>query len=163
LFPRTTQVLRFRIFKRMKYLVFILPFLAGLTITTQAGINSQLRFAVNNQWVAAFISFLVGTVVLGAIVVATRQEVPTVGALRGIELYKYAGGLLGAFFVTVIIFSVPKIGSANVFALVIAGQLFMALLYDHLGLFGFRQSGINWIKILGVCLMISGAYLINKK
>lgn len=147
----------------MKYLVFILPALAGITITTQAGVNSQLRVAVNNPVVAAFISFLTGTIILGAYIVATRQAVPGMSQLRNIELYKYAGGLLGAFFVTVIILTVPKIGSANVFALVIAGQLFMALLYDHLGLFGFPQSNISVTKIVGVVLLIGGAYLINKK
>lgn len=147
----------------MKYLVFILPAIAGLTITTQAGVNSQLRVAVNNPWVAAFISFLVGTIFLGLYIVATRQTVPGITQLRGIELYKYTGGLLGAFFVTVIIVTVQKIGSANVFALVIAGQLFMALLYDHFGMFGFPQSNINWAKILGVILLVVGAYLINKK
>lgn len=147
----------------MKYLVFILPFLAGVTITTQAGVNSQLRVAISNPWMAAFISFFVGTIVLGLYVVVTRQTIPSVAQLRGIELYKYAGGLLGAFFVTVIILTVQKIGSANVFALVIAGQLFMALLYDHLGLFGFPQSNISWVKIMGVMLLVAGAYLINKK
>lgn len=147
----------------MKYLFFILPALAGLTITTQAGVNSQLKVAVNNPWIAAFISFLVGTILLGLYIVATRQPVPSLTQLRGIELYKYSGGLLGAFFVTVIIFSVQKIGSANVFALVIAGQLLVALLYDHYGLFGFRQSAINWVKLLGVGMLIGGAYLINKK
>jgi transporter family-2 protein len=147
----------------MKYLIFILPVLAGVTITTQAGVNSQLRVAVNNPWMAAFISFFVGTVILGFYLVITRQTAPSVAQLRGIELYKYAGGLLGAFFVTVIILTVQKIGSANVFALVIAGQLFMALLYDHLGLFGFPQSNISWIKIVGVLFLVVGAYLINKK
>ncbi len=147
----------------MKYFIYLLPFCAGLTITTQAGVNSQLRFAVNNPWVAAFISFLVGTIILGAFIVATRQSVPSLTQIRGIELYKYAGGLLGAFFVTAIIFSVPKIGSANVFALVIAGQLLMGLLYDHFGLLGFPQNSINWVKVLGVLLLIVGAYLINKK
>jgi len=147
----------------MKYLFFILPAMAGLTITTQAGVNSQLKVAVDNPWVAAFISFLVGTLFLGLFILATKQPLPSVTQLRGIELYKYSGGLLGAFFVTVIIFSVQRIGSANVFALVIAGQLFMALLYDHYGLFGFKQADINWVKILGVLLLIVGAYLINKK
>ncbi|MEO7530884.1 MAG: DMT family transporter [Sediminibacterium sp.] len=147
----------------MKYLVFILPAIAGITITTQAGVNSQLRIAVNNPWVAAFISFLIGTLILGLYIIVTRQTVPSVTQLKGIELYKYTGGLLGAFFVTVIILTVQKIGSANVFALVITGQLLMALLYDHLGLFGFPQSNINWIKILGVILLVLGAYLINKK
>jgi len=147
----------------MKYLVFILPALAGLTITTQAGVNSQLRFGVNNPWIAAFISFLVGTVFLGLIILTTKQPVPSMEQLRGIELNKYSGGLLGAFFVTVIILCVPRIGSANVFAIVIAGQLFFALLYDHFGLFGFPQSNINWVKLLGVLFLIFGAYLINKK
>ncbi|NCI48340.1 DMT family transporter [Sediminibacterium roseum] len=147
----------------MKYLIFILPAIAGITITTQAGVNSQLRVAVNNPFVAAFISFLTGTIILGAYIVATRQTVPGVSQLRNIELYKYAGGLLGAFFVTVIIVTVQKIGSANVFALVIAGQLLMALLYDHLGLFGFPQSNISITKIVGVLFLVLGAYLINKK
>jgi transporter family-2 protein len=147
----------------MKYIFFILPALAGLTITTQAGVNSQLKVAVNNPWIAAFISFLVGTILLGLYIMATRQPVPSFTQLRSIELYKYSGGLLGAFFVTVIIFSVQKIGSANVFALVIAGQLFIALLYDHFGLFGFRQSDISWVKLLGVAMLIGGACLINKK
>ena len=147
----------------MKYLYFILPALAGLTITTQAGVNSQLKVAVNNPWIAAFISFVVGTVLLGLVILTTKQQVPTFAQLKGIELYKYSGGLLGAFFVTVIIFTVQRIGSANVFALVIAGQLLVALLYDHFGMFGFRQSEINWVKLLGVALLIAGAYLINKK
>lgn len=151
------------IFISMKYLFFILPVLAGFAITTQAGVNSQLKVAVNNPWVAAFISFLTGTVILGLYIIATRQQVVSFSQLRGIELYKYSGGLLGVFFVTVIIFSVQKIGSANVFALVIAGQLFMAVLYDHFGTFGFKQSDISWVKILGVALLIAGACLINKK
>lgn len=147
----------------MKYLFYILPFCAGITITTQAGVNSQLRFAVNNPWVAAFISFLVGTLVLGVYLVATRQTFPGMGELRSIEWYKFMGGVLGSFFVTAIIFSVPKIGAANVFALLIAGQLLTGLIYDHFGLLGLPQNSINWVKVLGVLLMIAGAYLINKK
>ena len=147
----------------MKYIFYILPALAGLTITTQAGVNSQLRFAVNNPWVAAFISFLTGTLFLGLIIVATKQPVPSFSELKSIELYKYTGGLLGAFFVTVIIFSVPRIGSANVFALVIASQLFMALLFDHWGAFGFPPSPVSWVKLSGIVLLIIGAYLVVKR
>lgn len=147
----------------MRYLFFILPTLAGLTITTQAAVNSQLRFAVNNPWVAAFISFLVGTLFLGAVIVFTRQPVPSLQTLSQISWYKYAGGLLGAFFVTVIIYSVPKIGSANVFALLIAGQLVFAMLYDHFGLFGFPQNSISWVKLAGVIMLVTGAYLVNKR
>ena len=147
----------------MKYIFYILPALAGVTITTQAGVNSQLRVAINNPWLAAFISFFVGTCFLGLILVVTRQPVPSFTQLKNIELYKFTGGLLGTFFVTVMILTVQKIGAANVFALVIASQLLMAMLYDHLGLFGIPQSGISWLKVLGALMLIGGAYLINKK
>ena len=147
----------------MKYLIYLLPLMAGITITTQAGVNSQLKLAVNNQWIAAFISFLVGTIALGLVILFTRQTTPSLTTLQQIDWYKYSGGLLGAFFVTVIIFSVQKIGSGNVFALVIAGQLLMALVYDHFGLFGFKQASINWSKIAGVLMLIAGAWLVNRK
>ena len=69
----------------MKYLVYILPLMAGLTITTQAGVNSQLKVAVNNQWVAAFISFLVGTIALALIIAITKQPLPGTKHLQQIE------------------------------------------------------------------------------
>lgn len=147
----------------MKYLFYVLPILAGLAITTQAGVNNQLKLAVNNAWIAAFISFLTGTILLAMIVVAGRHPIPSVTQLKEIALYKYAGGALGVFFVTVIIFSVQRIGSANVFALVIAGQLLLALLFDHFGLLGLKQNQISLTKVLGVLLLISGAWLINRK
>ncbi|MEK7198507.1 MAG: DMT family transporter [Bacteroidota bacterium] len=147
----------------MKYLFYILPALAGITITTQAGVNSQLRVAINNPWVAAFVSFLVGTVILGLIIIGTKQPIPSFEQIKGIQLYKYSGGLLGAFFVTVVIFTVQRIGSANVFALVIASQFIVALLYDHFGLFGLPQTNISWVKILGSVMLIAGAYLVIKK
>ncbi|GAC1525952.1 MAG: DMT family transporter [Sediminibacterium sp.] len=147
----------------MKYFFYILPVLAGLALTTQAGINSQLKIAVNNPWVAAFISFFTGTIFLALVLVFTRQQLPDVTELKQIGLYKYAGGLLGVFFVTVVIFSVERIGSTNMFALIIAGQFLVALLYDHFGLFGLPHVPINWGKVLGVVLLISGAYLVNRK
>ncbi len=133
----------------MKYLFYILPALAGI--------------AINNPWVAAFVSFLVGTVILGLIIIGTKQPIPSFEQIKSIQLYKYSGGLLGAFFVTVVIFTVQRIGSANVFALVIASQFIVALLYDHFGLFGLPQTNISWVKILGSVMLIAGAYLVIKK
>ncbi len=147
----------------MKYFFYFLPFVVGIALTTQAGINSQLKVAVNNPWLAAFISFVVGTVFLGIIIVATRQSIPSVSDFSHISLYKYTGGVLGAFIVTAVIFSVQKIGSANSFVLLIGGQMLVALIYDHFGLFGLPQSSFNPVKLLGVVLLVIGSYLIIRK
>ncbi|WP_299758281.1 DMT family transporter [uncultured Pontibacter sp.] len=143
--------------------VILLPIIGGVAVSTQAAINGQLREQVNSPLVAAFVSFFVGTVLLGMLILLTRQQVPSLNQFVGIAPHKYLGGFLGAFFVTSIILAVQRLSIANMFALVITGQLVIALLYDHFGLLGVRQNPITLARLAGVAFLILGAYLINKK
>ncbi|MCJ8166752.1 DMT family transporter [Pontibacter sp. E15-1] len=143
--------------------ILLLPFLAGMAVTTQTAINGQLRTAVHSPLLTAFISFSIGTLVLGTLVLLTRQEIPTLKQFSEIEVYKLSGGLLGAFFITVVILSVQRLSVANIFSLVVAGQFILALIYDHFGLLGVRQSPITLTRLAGVASLILGAYLINRK
>ncbi len=147
----------------MKALLYILPFLAGVAMTIQAGVNSQLRAILNNPLLAAFISFITGTVALGIMLLFSRKVIPSLKIYGTIDWYNLTGGLLGAFFVMVVILTVREIGTANLFALVIAGQFLTALIFDHYGLIGFKINPVSIQKILGVLLIVVGAYLINKK
>jgi transporter family-2 protein len=147
----------------MKLLFYLLPVLCGIAIAVQAIVNGQLRVAIGSPLVAALISFLVGTLLLLVVILVTRQPVPPVATLRQVAWLKWTGGLLGAFFVTAVIISVQKIPSANLFALIITSQFITALLIDHFGWFGTTQSPVNALKIAGVVLLITGAYLIIKK
>src|SRR5688572_26369712 len=147
----------------MKALLFILPFMAGVAMTIQAGVNSQLRTVLNNPLLAAFISFITGTVALGLLLLFSRKTIPSLSVYGTTDWYNLTGGLLGAFFVMVVILTVREIGTANMFALVIAGQFLTALVFDHYGLIGFKVNPVSIQKIIGVLLIIVGAYLINKK
>ncbi len=143
--------------------IILLPFFAGAAVATQSAINGQLRASIGSPLVAALISFVVGTTVLVVLTLATRQDIPTIGQVTSIEWYKYAGGFLGAFFITSVIVSVQRMSVANLLSLVIAGQLITALLYDHFGLIGIKQNPITLTRIIGAAALIIGAYLINKK
>ena len=143
--------------------IILLPFIAGIAVSTQTAINGQLRTDVGSPLVAALISFIVGTLVLAALVLLTRQEVPELRQLAGVEWYKFMGGLLGAFFITTVIVSVQRLSVANLLALVVAGQLIIALVYDHFGVLGVKQSPITLTRFAGAAALIIGAYLINKK
>lgn len=147
----------------MKSLFYILPILAGVAIAIQSGVNSQLRLAINHPLLAAFISFLTGTAALGLLLFFSKQAFPTLQDYSAIDGYKLTGGFLGAFVVTVILLSVQEIGVANMFVLVVAGQLMAALLMDHFGLMGMRVSPISAQKMIGIVLVVSGAYLVNRK
>ena len=143
--------------------IILLPIIAGAAVATQTAINGQLRVVVGNPFVAALISFTVGTVVLATLVFFTKQELPEFRQLAGASWYKFIGGALGAFFITSVIVSVQRMSVANLLSLVVAGQLITALLYDQFGLFGLKESPITLTRALGALALIVGAYLINKK
>jgi bacterial/archaeal transporter family-2 protein len=147
----------------MKILFYLLPVFAGIAITIQAGVNSQLRVAINHPLLAALISFVVGTIALAVLLVFSKQVMPGFSQYSSINWYKYTGGLLGAFVVTVTLLSVRQIGAGNMVVLIVAGQLVTAVLMDHYGVLGLNPNPISVQKLLGICLLIVGAWLVNKK
>lgn len=147
----------------MKFLLYMLPVLAGVAMTIQSGINSQLRSAISHPLLAAFISFLGGTLALGLMLFFSKQAFPALAAYSDISWYKFTGGLLGAFVVVVVLLLVQEIGASNMFVLIVAGQLLTAVLMDHFGVLGLRESPVSLQKMIGIVLLIVGAYLVNKK
>jgi transporter family-2 protein len=147
----------------MKILFYLMPVFAGVAITIQAGINSQLRSAIQHPLMAAFISFLVGTVALALLLILSKNTIPSLSQYSDISWYKYTGGLLGAFVVTVTLIAVAQIGAGNMFVLVVAGQLITAVVMDHFGVLGLQPNPVSIQKFCGICLLVAGAWLVNKK
>jgi transporter family-2 protein len=74
----------------------------------------------------------------------------------------YVGGVLGAFYVTLVAILIPKIGVANTMIAIILGQVLLSLLLDHFGFLGIEVREINWLRILGASLVLSGLVLVVK-
>lgn len=147
---------------KMSIIYYILAFLCGVTNSTQSGVNAELRRSINNPIYAAIISFASGLLGLILITPFFKESVPTIDTLKSLEWWKLTGGVLGAFFVTTVILSVQKIGSANMICLIVAGQLLTAMILDHYGLLGFKLHQINGWRIAGGVLIVAGVYLILK-
>lgn len=147
----------------MKILFYILPVLAGVAMAIQSGVNSQLRIVTNHPLLAAFISFLGGTIALAILLALSKQPFPDYSSYSAISWYKFTGGLFGVFVVYVVLLSVREIGVANMFVLIIAGQLCTAVIMDHLGILGMKESPVTIQKLAGILFLIAGAYLVNKK
>jgi len=147
----------------MKILFYLLPVFAGVAITIQSGVNSQLRTSIQHPLMAAFISFVVGTIALAILLIFSKETIPGLSQYSSVNWYKYTGGLLGAFVVTVTLISVAQIGAGNMFVLIVAGQLVTAVLMDHFGVLGMKPNPVSMQKIFGICLLVAGAWLVNKK
>ena len=138
-----------------------LAVIAGIFIAIQAPTNAILGKASGSPVVAAFISFVVGMVALGAMVAATSGRV-FAPELKGVPWYAWAGGLYGAFFVAMAAFAAPRIGVATMLTAAVAGQIFAALALDHFGLLGLARQPVSLERLGGAALVLLGAVLVRR-
>ena len=135
--------------------------LVGLALPLQAGINSQLRTHIGHPLWAAFVSFSVGTCVLALMLVVSRVGLPMAGWIGRAPYWHWAGGLLGATFVTSAVVLAPRLGAATLVAAVVAGQMVGSLLLDHYGVVGYPQHPLSIERVIGVILVMTGVALIQ--
>lgn len=141
-------------------LLLVLMFFGGIAIAIQPSINGRLAQKVG-ALESSLISFAVGTLFLAAVVLFAGR-----GSLKGVansSLWELTGGCLGAFFVTLTIFAIPRIGTTAAMAAVICAQLTTGAILDHFGVFGFRTIPLDSKRAIGIALLIAGAGLIIKR
>jgi transporter family-2 protein len=134
--------------------------LAGCLIPLQGALNARLGTAVASPLHASLVSFAIGTAALGAYVIATRQAVFWPG-FAAAPWYVWFGGLCGAFCLTAIILTFPKLGPGLTFGLVIAGQLFVAVVLEHFNILVAQPHPISLLRVAGVGLVLGGVALIR--
>jgi transporter family-2 protein len=141
------------------FLMFLM-FCGGMAVAVQPSINARLAQKVG-AYESSLVSFAVGTLAMMVVVLFSGR-----GGLRAIgsaSWWELTGGLLGAFFVTLTIVVVPRIGTVAVMAGVIAGQLVAGGILDHLGLFGLKQVPLDGKRLAGMFLLAAGAALVLRK
>lgn len=142
------------------YILYLLMVCGGIIVAVQPSINARLARIVG-VLESSCISFAIGTIALFMLVLLFGR-----GSMRGItgaSWWELTGGLLGAFFVTMTIFVVPRIGTAAAMAAIIAGQLATGVLMDHFGLFGGRHIPLDSSRTIGVALLMAGGWLVFRR
>ncbi len=127
----------------------------------QAGLNARMGKAGGNAVYASMFSFAVGMVALVLYILLTRQSVSWSG-VKAAPLSLWAGGLLGAFYVTIIVLAFPKLGPGLTFGLIVAGQMLISILLEHYNILVAQQQPISFMKVLGVILIVAGVIIVRK-
>jgi bacterial/archaeal transporter family-2 protein len=143
------------------WLYLLFAFAGGVVLPFQAGINAQLADWLGSPVRAAFVSFLVGTIVLLAAAALVFKPLPSWGRLGDTPWWVWIGGALGAFYVAASIVTAPRLGAATLIALVVAGQALASLVVDHYGWVGFEAQPITAGRIVGMLLVGAGVALVR--
>jgi transporter family-2 protein len=75
--------------------------------------------------------------------------------------WAWIGGALGAFYIVMSIYLIPRIGAAALLSAVVLGQVVFSLLADHFGFFGVNQHPVTVPRLAGVVLVIVGVALVR--
>jgi len=138
-----------------------MAFISGAFLPIQAGLNTKLGKAGESPVHASTISFVVGTVALLLYILFTQQSVSWEG-IKSAPGYVWIGGVLGAFYVTVIILAFPQLGPGLTFGLVVAGQLIISALLEHFNVLVAQQQSISPMRVLGIVLVVVGVVIVRK-
>lgn len=139
-------------------------FLSGLVPPIQTAVNSQLRTAVDSFFLASLISFTVGVIALALIVfIFVRRFTFSTRNAAGekMPLWALVGGFLGVAYVTANIVLMPYLGVALTIMILLCGQMVMALLIDHFGMFSIPKQTIDSKRIIGIACIIIGIILVH--
>jgi bacterial/archaeal transporter family-2 protein len=138
----------------------VLPLGATVVVGAALALQSRLNGDLGEHTgaiVAAVVSFAVGLVVLGGIVVTSPRARAGWRRLRRarVPTWWYAGGVAGAALIGSSAAAVPEVGVSLVTVLLVAGTTVGGLLVDALGLGPTGRVPANVVRVAGTMLAIA--------
>jgi len=134
---------------------------AGVSLVVQQALNANLRTALNSAAWSGFMSYFLGVLCMAALALVMRDPIPSMATAARIPWFAWSGGLFGAIFIGLGIFLVPRLGAATFFALLIAGQMFGSVAFDHFGVLAVPVHPVSAVRIAGAALLVAGVVLIR--
>jgi transporter family-2 protein len=137
---------------------------AGVALAVQGPVNARLRADLDAPVTAGAFSFVVATAAMGLFLLGwqlrTRAPRPHAPA-RTMPRWGYAGGLVGAAYVTTVPLLIPELGAAATIGLTVAGQQLAGLAVDRWGLLRLPRRTVTPTRGAGVALLLAGVALIQ--
>lgn len=126
-------------------------------MAVQGSLNSALG-KVTGLLQATFVVHLIGTVATGLLLLLPLSA-GSLARLPQAPWYTFLGGALSVLIIYGVVASIPRLGAAVATTAIIVGQVGLATVIDHFGLFGLEKIPFNWVKLAGLALLAAGARL----
>ncbi len=137
--------------------------LGGVGLSLQMAWNARLRIATGSPVLTTIISVIVTLLSLGVVWGSGATDRGTLPPFHSLPKWAWFGGVFAGYYLVAALIGIPKLGTAAVFALVIAGQVVSALVLDSTGAFGVPRIPMSMFRIVGIVLLLIGVILIQKR
>jgi transporter family-2 protein len=146
----------------MKYVwLLILGVASGGLIALQNVLNAELGKRTGN-FGSVFLLSLISLVTLVALLLLFPKTANLRNAPGIAEWHLYVGGVMGVAIMAAPIFLLPRIGATATLTAVVVGQMVLAIVVDHFGIFGAPVDPVTPAKLFGVVLLIVGVFFASR-
>ena len=140
---------------------FLIAILSGALMSVQGVFNTQVTKA-SSIWVAsAFVQLSAFAVCMGAWLLTDRTSFAALGKVE--PKYMLLGGAMGAFITYTVIKSMEMLGPAKAVMLIVIAQLIVAYILELLGVFGVEKQPLEWRKVIGMLVAVTGFVIFKWK
>ncbi|WP_077921302.1 DMT family transporter [Spirosoma sp. 209] len=140
----------------MKMYLIVLMLFIGVILSLHLTMNAQVGAIIRNPKVGNAIFWGIGALTALAIGFSSG-DTEAFSRLREVPVWLLTAGVMGAALVFGIAWTVPKVGAATAFVLMIAGQVVTGLVLSHFGALGSPVEPISAMKVVGALLLVAGA------
>lgn len=137
--------------------IFLLLLIGGGALSAQSSINGRLGSNVG-VLESAWLTFASGALI--TFLLMFFFEPPHEQTLFTVPKWQLIGALFGVVYMLVVVFAVPRVGTAAATVATISGQLLMSLLIDNFGWLGNTAMPIDPSRIVAMLLLAGALALI---
>jgi transporter family-2 protein len=141
------------------FFVILVGLLGGVSVGLQAPIAGAMGQKLGGA-AGSFIVHLGGAILSGVLLLFRGGE--RIRDWSTLPWYMLGSGFFGLILYLTISYTLPRLGSATMVALIIIGQLLMGILIDQFGWFGVQPHPVSGGRIIGLLLLMAGGYLISR-
>ncbi|KAI8615350.1 hypothetical protein BC830DRAFT_307875 [Chytriomyces sp. MP71] len=143
-------------------LLLMFPLMAGMALLVQAGMNGTLGSFYGYPF-ASFYSLSTSLVTLLFLYAYEYYQAPTDfrRIVREAPWWCWCGGFLSYAYVFASTTLATRLGAAVFMGTVMAAQVICAVVLDHFGILGLAVKKIDWIKGLGVFIVLKSKNYLN--
>lgn len=129
----------------------------GVAVGTQTPIAGAMSQRVGGA--ASSVIVHLGGLIASLILLFSRRG-EDIAQWRELPWYMLCCGAFGLVLFLSVSYTIPKIGAVSAIALIIVGQLVAGIVIDYLGAFGTIPRDLELTRMIGVGLLMFGAYLV---
>lgn len=133
---------------------FFVALLSGALMSIQGIFNTEVT-KQTSLWISTgWVQFSAFLVCVAAWLFNGREKISSLWYVD--QKYMLLGGVIGAFITVTVIQSMSLLGPARAVMLIVISQLAIAYLIEVTGMFGVEKQSLEWRKILGLLVSVSG-------